>query len=103
VITSYTQVKLTLPLGEESVLHDNKPLPKHLKLPLCRGLGEDRLGEDIYNFLVHKNVLKSYYSLLNPVFDEVVHDLNMFGPIMKHYILKDFDATLIVTVNHNNV
>ena len=40
------------------------------------------------------------YPSLNIVSDEVICNLDVFGPIMKKWILKEFYSTLIVTLNY---
>jgi hypothetical protein len=58
------------------------------------------LGENICNLIICRNVLQLNCPSLNPVTDEVVPDLNRLRPVMKHWILREFYATLIITVNH---
>jgi hypothetical protein len=50
-------------------------------------------------YLICGNILELHCSLLNLVSYEVIYDLYMLGPVMKHWILKEFDTTLIITVN----
>ena len=38
---------------------------------------------------------------LNPVSDEMVPYLDMFRPVVEYWILREFDATLIITVNRS--
>jgi hypothetical protein len=51
------------------------------------------LGENVCNLLISQNILKLNYPSLNPVSNEVVSDLYVFRPTMKHWILREFDAT----------
>ena len=37
--------------------------------------------------LIYGNILKLPYSLLDPISNEVVSNLNMLGPIMEYWIL----------------
>jgi hypothetical protein len=39
------------------------------------------------------------YSLQHPISDEVVYDLNVLRPVVKHWILQEFDATLVIAVD----
>jgi hypothetical protein len=55
--------------------------------------------EDVYNLLICRNVLKLHNSSLNIVPDEVIPDINMLRLVMEHWILREFNATLIITMN----
>ena len=79
-------------------LRQLRSFPEHIELPLCQ-----ELSQYIYNLLICRNVLKNHCSLLDPVSDEVVPDINMPGTIMEHWILREFETTMIVTVNHGSV
>ena len=57
------------------------------------------LGENVCNLLINANILKLNCPSINPISNEVVFDLYVFRPVMKHWILREFDATLIVAVN----
>jgi len=85
----------TLPLSKEGILHHTKSVSKEHKLPFLQGL-----GQNIYNLLICGNILNIHCSLLDPIPDEVVSYLNMLGPIMKYYILRYFDTTLVIAVDH---
>lgn len=69
--------KFTLPLSEEGILHHSKLVFEEHKLPFHQGF-----GENVYNLLIYGNILKLNYSLLDHVFDEVIPNLNMLGPVM---------------------
>ena len=56
------------------------------------------LGKDISYLVISRYILQLYRSSLYPVSDEVVHDLDVLQPIMKHGILKELDATLIIAI-----
>ena len=86
----------TLPLTEEGVFHHPHLVSEMNMLP-----SSQIIHENLCYLLISRNVLQLQKSFLNIVFDEVVSDLNVFRPIMKHWILRDPDTTLIVTVNDN--
>ena len=56
-------------------------------------------SDNIYCLFAYGNVLELYCPTLNTVSDKMTPDVNMFGPIMKYRIFREFDTTLIVTVN----
>ena len=84
----------TFPLTEESVFHHSHLVSEMNMLP-----SSQRIRENICYLLISRNVLQLYNSSLNIVFDEVVFDLNVFRPVMKHWILRELDATMIIIVN----
>jgi hypothetical protein len=86
--------KSTLPLTEEGVPHQ-----AHLVFEKDMFAPWQGLGENICNLIICRNVLKLNDPSLNPISDEVVSDLNMLRPVMKHWILREFYATLIITMN----
>jgi hypothetical protein len=51
---------------------------KNKKFPLTKGF-----GQNVYNMLICGNILKLECSLLDPISDEVIPDLNMLGPVME--------------------
>jgi hypothetical protein len=63
---------LTLPLGREGILHHSKLVSEKDELALDEGL-----GENLCQLLPCRNILELNCSLLHPVFDEVVPDLNV--------------------------
>jgi hypothetical protein len=60
------------------------------------------LGENVYNLLISWNILKLNCPSMNPISNEVVSDLYGFQPVMKHWILREFDTTLIIAMNYNS-
>ena len=56
------------------------------------------LGQHIRDLLICGNVLELHNSLLHHIANVLIFDLNMLGFIVKHRILREFDATLIITV-----
>ena len=84
----------TLPPSEEGVLYHPQLLSKVHKLSLRQSF-----GEDVRNLLIYEDILELHSPSLNNVPNEVVLDLNVLGPVMKYWILREFDATLIITVN----
>jgi hypothetical protein len=89
---------LTLPLSEEGIMHHSKFVPKEYKLLFNQGF-----GQNIYNLLICGDILKLDHSLLNPISNEVIHDLNMLGSVMEYWILRAFDTTLITTIYHHRI
>jgi hypothetical protein len=88
----------TLPLSEEGIFHHSKFILEEYKLLFKQGF-----GQDIYNLLIYGNILKLDYSLLDPVSDEMIYDINMLGPVMEYWILREFDTTLIITIYHHRI
>ena len=86
---------LTLPLSEEGILHHSKLVSKEDELSLDQGL-----GENVCQLLLCRNILNLNCSLLHYVPDEMVSNLNMLRPVVRHWILREFDATLVITVDH---
>ena len=60
---------------------------------------QEGLGKDINNLVIRRYVLQLHRSSLNPVSDEVVLDLDVLQLIMKHRILKELNATLIIAID----
>jgi hypothetical protein len=87
----------TLPLSEEGIL----PQP-HLIFELFKPLFAQCLGKNIYHLLISLYLIKPHDSSLYTIPDEVIPDIDVLAAIMKHRILRELDATLIVTVNHSN-
>jgi hypothetical protein len=85
---------LTLPLSKEGIIHHSKLVSEEDELSLYQGL-----GENVYQLLICRNILELDYSLQHPVSDEVVSNLNVLRPIVKHWILREFDATLVIRVD----
>jgi hypothetical protein len=56
------------------------------------------LGENILNLLISQNILKLYCPSLNAISDDLESDLHMLQPFMEHWILREFDTTLIIAV-----
>ena len=67
-----------------------------LKLPKLHP--GQRLGQYVRDLLICSNVMKLHSSLLHHVTNVLVFDLNMLGFIVKHQILRELDATLIITI-----
>jgi hypothetical protein len=84
----------TLPLTEEGVPHQAHLVSEEDMLAPWQGL-----GENICYLIIYRYILQLNYLSLNLVTNEVVPDLNMLRPVMKHWILIEFYATLIITVN----
>ena len=56
------------------------------------------LGKDINYLVISRNILLLHLSSLNLVSNEVVLDLDVLRPIMKHRILRELDAALIIAI-----
>ena len=85
--------KSTLPLTKESVPHNT-----HLVSEVDMLAPWERLRQNVCYLLIRGNVLEFHNSFLNPISDEVILDPNVFGPVMKYMILREFDITLIITL-----
>ena len=73
------------------VLYHPHLFPEVIKLCPSKGL-----GEDVRHLFSCRSVTILYSSLLDTVSDKVISDINMLWPIMKHWILRELDATLII-------
>jgi hypothetical protein len=71
-----------LPLTEESIYHQ-----AHLVYEMDMLSPWQGVGENIYYLLIILNILKLNYPTLNPISDEMIYDINMLRPVMKHWIL----------------
>ena len=60
----------------------------------------EHLRQNIFILIFHGNVLKQPYSSLHLIFEMMVPDIYVLGPIMKHRINREFNATLIITMKH---
>ena len=84
----------TLPLSKRGILSYTKLATKVYKL--CQG---QWLGKNICRLFCRRNILNAENVLLYHVSDIVISHLNVFRPIVKHWILGELHTTLIVTVN----
>ena len=75
----------TLPLTEEGVPHQAHLVSEEDMLAPWQGL-----GENICYLVICRYILQLNCPSLNPVTNEVVHDLNMLRLVMKHWILREF-------------
>ena len=62
-----------------------------------------RLGQHVRNLLICGNILKLHSSLLHHITDILVLDLYVLGLVMKHWILRQLYATLVVTINTSRI
>ena len=67
-----------------------------LMLPFREGL-----GKDISDLVISRNILQLHRSSLNLFSDEVVPDLNVLRPTVKHQILRELNATLIIAIDYS--
>ena len=86
--------KSTLPLTEEGVPHQAHLVSEEDMVAPWQGLGENICYLNICRYILQLNCPS-----LNSVTNEVVPDLNMLRLVMKHWILREFYATLIITMN----
>ena len=66
-----------------------------LNFPIAKGLVK------IFSLLICLIILETSCSLLDFVLKEVILGVNVLGVVMEHWILREFDTTLIVMVGHN--
>ena len=83
----------TLPLTEEGVLHYTQLVSELYKLSFLKSL-----RQNVRYLLSCGHILKLNCPSLNPITNEVISDLNMFRPVMENWILRESNATLIITV-----
>jgi hypothetical protein len=88
---------LTLPLSEEGILHYPQFVLKEDEFAF-----HQRLREDVCNLLICRYILLLHCPLLHAVTDEAVLDFYVFQFVMKHRIVRELNATLVVTVNQGN-
>ena len=93
---TFLGTKLTLPLTEESVGHNSHHAPEANMLALRHGL-----GENICHLVISRHICQSNCTSLNPVSDKMVPDLDMLRPVVKYRILREFDTTLIITIDRS--
>ena len=67
----------TFPLSEGDILHHTKLVPEVYEL--CPG---QRLGQNVCNLLICRDILELNHSLLYHISDEMIFDLNMLRPVM---------------------
>ena len=60
----------------------------------------ERLRQNSFILIFRRNVLKQHYPSLHTISEMMVPDIYMLGPIMKHKINREFNATLIITTKH---
>ena len=47
-----------------------------------------------------RNIQQQHDPLDRTVLEMVIPDINVLGPVMKNWILREFDTTLIIAVDH---
>jgi hypothetical protein len=87
-------LKSTLPLRKRGTLSYTKLVTKVYKV-----FQGQWLGKNIFCFLCDRSILNAENVLLYHVPYIVISHLNVFRPIMKHWILGELYTSLIVTVN----
>ena len=91
---------------QNQVYQSSLPLTRdHSKLVsevLKLHLGQ-QLGQHIRDLLIRSNLLKLHSSLLHHIANVLIFDLYMLGFIVKHWILEQLNATLIVTINTSSI
>ena len=89
-----TALNLTLPLNKRGILSYTKLVTKVYKLSQGQWL-----GQNICCLFCHRNILNAENVLLHHVPDIVISHLNVFRPVVKHWILGELYTALIVTMN----
>jgi hypothetical protein len=89
---------LTLPLSKEGILHHSKFVSEKDELALHQGL-----GESVCQLLICRNILEFDCSLQHHVPNEMVSDLDVLRLVVKHWILREFDATLAITMDQGRL
>jgi hypothetical protein len=74
----------------------------HLISELLKLLSAQCLGKNVCHLFISLCVIKPRGSSPYTILDEVISDIDVLATIMKHRILRELDATMIVTVNHNS-
>ena len=77
-------------------LADSKHSTKLAKLLSSQGL-----GENICNLLLYVDICQVNVACQDPLSDEVIVDLYVFGPCMEHWVPSQRYATKIVTIYDN--
>ena len=96
---NYTLSKVqnsTFLVKEESVGHNSHHAPEANMLALQQGL-----AENICHLVISRHICQPNCTSLNPVSDKMAPDLDMFRLVVKYQILREFDTTLIITVNRS--
>ena len=83
----------TLPRIEEGVFHHSQLIFEVDMLPSTQSL-----FENVSHLLFSRYVLQLNSSPLNIISDEVIYDLSVFRPVMEYCIVRELDATLVVTL-----
>ena len=84
----------TLPLNKKGIiLHPN---PVSMIFKFAPG---ERLHQNVCILIFHRNVLKQHDLPLHTISDMMIPDIYMLRSIMKHRIKREFNATLIITMN----
>ena len=86
---------LTLPLNKELIQQQHQLVSELQKTVFAKCL-----GENVCHLLICLYVLQPNGPPLNTISQEVVPDVYMLAPVMEHWILKQHDGTLIITMNY---
>ena len=85
----------TLPLNKKGIiLHPN------LVYMVFEFAPSEHLCQNICILIFCGNVLKQHYSSLHTISEMMVPNIYVFGPIMKHKINREFNATPIIIMYH---
>jgi hypothetical protein len=85
----------TLPLNKKGIiLHPN---PVSMIFEFSPG---ERLRQNACILIFRRNVLKQHDLLLHTIFEMMIPDIYMLIFVMKHGINREFNETLIITINH---
>ena len=61
------------------------------------------LRQDICILILRGNLLQQHNAPLNTIFEMVVPDVNMLGPVMEYWINREFYATLVIKMYHRQI
>ena len=88
----------TLPLNKKGIIFHPNPVSMIFKF----SPGE-HLRQNVYILIFHRNVLKQHDILLHTISEMMILDIYMLISVMKHRINREFNATLIITINHYRI
>ena len=75
----------------------------HLICELLKLMSAQCLGNDVFHLLISLYVIKPHGSSLYTIPNEVIPDIDVLATIMKHWIRRELNASLIVTLYYNGL
>jgi hypothetical protein len=85
----------TLPLNKKVIIL--YPNPVSVIFEFSPG---ERLRQNVCILIFHRNVLKKHDLQLHTISEMMIPDIYMLRSVMKHKINREFNETLIITINH---